>query len=142
MLMKSWVACALASMVFAGVTSVIAKMGLNGISGELGLTVRTVIVFVLVIPFALLAIPSSQWSALTRENYLWLGISAVTTFLSWLFYYKALKEGEVSTIAIIDKGSMIVAVILAFFLLKEQITWRTVAGASLMIAGLFVIAKK
>ncbi|NDG72798.1 MAG: EamA family transporter, partial [Proteobacteria bacterium] len=64
------------------------------------------------------------------------------TSLSWIFYYKALKDGEVSTIALIDKGSMVVAVILAYLLLKEQITWKMIVGGSLMIAGIFIIARK
>jgi transporter family protein len=68
--------------------------------------------------------------------------SGVTTSLSWIFYYKALKDGEVSTIALIDKGSMVVAVIHAYFILKEQITWKTLAGGSLMIAGILIIARK
>lgn len=140
--MKTWVAFAIVSMVFAGLTSVIAKMGLVGISGELGLTVRTIYVFLFVIAFALVAVPLSDFGQLTRANYLWLGISGVTTTLSWIFYYKALQEGEVSTIAIIDKGSMVVAVLLAFLILKEQITLRTIAGAALMVSGLLIIAKK
>jgi len=140
--MKTWVAFAIVSMVFAGLTSVIAKMGLVGISGELGLTVRTIYVFLFVIAFALVAVPLSDFGQLTRANYLWLGISGVTTTLSWIFYYKALKEGEVSTIAIIDKGSMVVAVLLAFLILKEQITLRTIPGAALMVSGLLIIAKK
>jgi len=140
--MKTWVAFAIVSMVFAGLTSVIAKLGLVGISGELGLTVRTIYVFLFVIAFALVAVPLSDFGQLTRANYLWLGISGVTTTLSWIFYYKALKEGEVSTIAIIDKGSMVVAVLLAFLILKEQITLRTIAGAALMVSGLLIIAKK
>ncbi len=129
-------------MIFAGFTSVIAKLGLSGISGELGLTVRTLFVFVFVLAFAAFAVPSHHWSELNRSNYFWLGLSGITTSISWIFYYKALKDGEVSTIALIDKGSMVVAVILAFFILKEQITFKTIIGGSLMLAGIFVIARK
>jgi transporter family protein len=140
--MKSWVTFALLSMFFAGFTSVIAKLGLSGISGELGLTVRTGFVFILVLIFAAVAVPIQEWSELTRQNYGWLGLSGLTTTLSWIFYYKALKDGDVSTVAIIDKGSMVVAVLLAFFILKEHLTIRTLSGALLMVAGLVVIAKK
>jgi len=59
-----------------------------------------------------------------------------------VFYYKAIKDGEVSTVAIIDKGSMVVAVLLVALILKEQITARTIAGAALMVAGLLVTARK
>ena len=140
--MKTWILYALISMIFAGFTSVIAKLGLSGISAELGLAIRTCFVFVFVVAFAGLVVPSSQLTALSRANYFWLGLSGVTTAVSWVFYYKAIKDGEVSTVALIDKGSMVVAVLLAFFILKEQITARTLAGASLMIAGLIVIARK
>lgn len=140
--MKPWVTYAIVSMIFAGFTSVIAKLGLSGISGELGLTVRTCFVFGFVLLFAAFAVPASQWSALTRTNYLWLGLSGLTTSVSWIFYYKAIKQGEVSTVALIDKASMVVAVLLAWLILKEQITPRTMLGAACMIAGLFIIAKK
>lgn len=140
--MKAWVSYAIISMIFAGVTSVIAKMGLAGISGELGIAVRTCFVFVFVLVFAAFTVPGSHLSALTSSNYLWLGLSAVTTTISWVFYYKAIKDGEVSTVAIIDKGSMVVAVLLAIFILKEQVTARMMLGASLMVAGMLIIAKK
>lgn len=140
--MKSWVSYAFVSMLFAGATSVIAKMGLTGISGELGIVVRTCFVFAFVFVFAAFAVPAGEWSLLTRSNYLWLALSAATTTISWIFYYKAIKEGQVSTVAIIDKGSMVVAVLLAFLILKEQITARTALGACLMIAGLLVLVKK
>ena len=140
--MKPWVLFAIVSMIFAGFTSVIAKMGLTGISGELGLTVRTVFVFIFVLAFAAFFVPVSQVAGLTRSNYLWLGLSAVTTSLSWIFYYKALKLGDVSKIALIDKGSMVVAVLLACIILKEQITLRVAMGGLLMVTGLLVIARK
>jgi len=140
--MKTWVIYAVVSMVFAGLTSVIAKLGLSGISGELGLTIRTCFVFVMVLGFAVFAVSPSEISAVTRTNYFWLGLSAATTKLSWVFYYKALKEGDVSTIALIDKGSIIVAVFLAVFILKENITPKTILGAGVMLVGLLIIGKK
>lgn len=140
--MKPWVTYAIISMFFAGFTSVIAKMGLAGISGELGLAIRAAIVFVIVLLFAVWVVPAGQWSALTYNNYLWLGLSAITTSVSWIFYYKALKDGEVAVISVIDKGSMVVAILLAYFILKEQITFKTLVGSSLVIAGLLVIARR
>lgn len=140
--MKTWIVYAFISMVFAGFTSVIAKLGLAGISGELGLAVRTCYVFVFVLAFAAAVIPASELSSLSRTNFVWLGVSGITTAISWVFYYKAIKDGQVSTVALIDKGSMIVAVALAAIILKEQITIRTFAGAALMAAGMLVIARK
>ena len=133
---------AVISMLFAGFTSVIAKMGLSGISGELGLTVRTLFVFGFVLTFALMFVGAGEWRHLTQKNWLWLGFSGLTTSLSWIFYYKALKIGDVATIALIDKGSVVVAMLLAAVLLREHITLRMVAGAALIISGLLVIARK
>jgi len=140
--MEKWVAYALLSMVFAGVTAVIAKVGLTGISGELGLAVRTVFVFVFVLALAWLLVPRAELGAVTRHNLVWLGLSGLTTTLSWWFYYRALKVGEVSTIALIDKGSFVVALALAWLFLKEQITARVVIGSVLILAGLVVVARK
>ena len=133
---------ALLSMFFAGATSVIAKLGLSGISGDMGLAVRTVFVFAFTLAFAAYVVPRNEWSVLTWHNVFWLAISAVTTTLSWIFYYRAIKDGEVSTVAVIDKGSMVVAVLLAVIILKEQMTWRTVIGVVCMVTGLLVIVKK
>jgi len=66
----------------------------------------------------------------------------LATAISWVFYYKAIKEGEVSTVALIDKGSFVVAVLLAWLILGERITPRVVAGCLLIVAGLIVVARK
>ena len=129
-------------MTFAGFTSVIAKMGLSGISGELGLAVRTCFVFLFVLTFAFYAVPKQDLGLITQQNLGWLALSGVTTAISWVFYYKALKDGDVSTVALIDKGSFIVAVLLAWLILKEQITVRTILGGALILAGLVVVSRK
>lgn len=140
--MDRWVWFAVASMLFAGCTSVLAKHGLAGISGELGLAVRTLFVCVFVFVFALVAVPAGEVRELTRANVLWLALSGVTTAVSWVFYYKALKDGDVSTVALIDKGSFVVAVVLAWLFLGEKLTPRVLLGGALIFCGLFVVAKK
>ena len=139
--MERWVLYAFLSMFFAGFTSVIAKLGLSGISGDLGLAVRTCFVFVFVLMFAAVVVPVDQVKTLTRGNLLWLGLSGVTTAFSWVFYYKAIKMGEVSTVALIDKGSVVVALILAAVILHEVLTPAKLIGCGLIIAGLLVIAR-
>ena len=129
-------------MFFAGFTAVIAKQGLAGISSELGLTIRTIFVFVFVLVFAAMFVSPSEVRNLQKTNYLWLGVSGLAAALSWIFYYKALKVGDVATVALIDKGSVVIAILLAYILLKEAITVRLVIGAAFIVAGLFVIAKK
>lgn len=140
--MDRWVLHAIISACFAGLTSVVAKQGLVGISAELGLTLRTIFVCMFVLLFALFAVAPAEIKSLQKANYIWLGLSAMSTAGSWIFYYKALKIGNVATIALIDKGSVIVAILLAWWLLKEAITWRVACGALLIVAGLVVIAKK
>jgi transporter family protein len=140
--MERWVIYAVASMFFAGFTSVIAKIGLQGISGELGIAIRTCFVFAVVMAFAALSIPRSEFGTLEWRNVQWLAISAVTTSLSWIFYYKALELGKVSTIALVDKGSFVVAVVLAWVLLKEPITARVALGSMLILTGLVIVARK
>ncbi|HSB95971.1 MAG TPA: EamA family transporter [Spongiibacteraceae bacterium] len=140
--MEKWVLYAIISMIFAGFTSVIAKLGLAGISSDLGLAIRTSFVFVLVLLFSLVVVPRQELGAITLHNIAWLALSGVTTAISWVFYYKALKDGEVSTVALIDKGSFVVAVFLAWFILREQITLRVVAGCVLIVAGLYIVSRR
>ena len=140
--MEKWVFYAIVSMFFAGFTSVIAKLGLAGISGELGLTIRTLFVCGFVLIFAVFSVPIVELPSVNQRNLLWLGLSGVTTSLSWIFYYKALKSGDVATVALIDKGSVVVSMFLAMVVLREVITLRMVAGAALIVSGLLVIAKK
>jgi bacterial/archaeal transporter family protein len=140
--MERWVLYAIISMLFAGFTAVVAKQGLAGISAELGLTVRTIFVCIFVLLFAALSVAPAEIRSLQKDNYVWLALSAVATAGSWIFYYKALKIGDVATVALIDKGSVVIAILLAWWLLKEAITLRISIGALLIVAGLFVIAKK
>lgn len=140
--MEKWVFYAIVSMFFAGFTSVIAKMGLTGISGELGLTIRTLFVCMFVLVFAVVSVPVQELPTVNQRNLLWLGLSGVTTALSWIFYYKALKAGDVATVALIDKGSVVVSMLLAWLVLREVITLRMLAGAAMIVAGILVIARK
>lgn len=140
--MERWIFHAVLSMLFAGFTSVIAKMGMEGISAELGLSVRTVFVCLFVFVFAVMFVHPQEMQRLDGRAVMWLAISGATTALSWIFYYKAIKEGQVATVALIDKGSVVVAMVLAWILLRETITPRMAMGASLIVAGLLVIARK
>lgn len=139
--MEKWITYAFISIFFVRFASVIAKMGLSGISDELGLTIRTPFVCGFVLVFAALSVPMQDLATVGQRNLPWLGMSGVTTALSWIFY-KALKAGDVATVALIDKGSVGVAMLLAWLVLREFITPRMVIGAALIVAGLVVIAKK
>jgi len=140
--MKSWVGYAIVSMVFAGMTSVIAKQGMAGISAEMGIAIRTLFVFFFTLIFVGLTVPFAEFKTLEKVNWLWLGISALTTTVSWIYYYRALKSGDVATVALIDKGSVIIAILLAWLIFKEAITLRIALGSSFIIAGLLIISRK
>lgn len=139
--MKPWILYAFASMLFAGVTAVIAKKGLEGISADLGNAIRTGFVFLAILLLSAFSVSSRDWTALKLNNWLWLGASAAATAISWVCYYRAIKAGDVSTVALIDKGSVVVAVLLAFFFLQESVTTAKVLGAALIVAGLVVVAR-
>jgi bacterial/archaeal transporter family protein len=140
--LERWVLYALISMVFAGFTSVIAKLGLTGISSELGLSIRTCFVFTFVLAFAAMSVRWQELRSLSGRNYAWLGLSGLTTTASWVFYYKAIKQGEVSTVALIDKGSFIVVVILAWVILGERISTRVMLGMGFILTGLLIVSRR
>jgi transporter family protein len=135
--MPRWVLFAVVSAGFAGLTSVVAKFGLRGISGEAGLLIRTFFVAVFVLGLTGWGI-GEQIKNTNLQNWIWLIVSAATTACSWYFYYRALKEGEVSTVALIDKGSFVVTVFLAIFFLQEMFTWRLFFSCLLVSSGLFL----
>lgn len=140
--MKQYQIYALISMVFAGLTSVIAKAGLRNVSSDTGLAIRTSFVFLFIWLNMVIFNQIKDFTNLTKKDVLFLGVSAATTTLSWIFYYKAIKIGNVSEVALIDKGSILITLFLSFLLLQEQITWKISVGAILILGGLFIIAWK
>jgi bacterial/archaeal transporter family protein len=140
--MKTWILYAIASMTFAGVTSVIAKFGMKNVSGDAALAIRTTMVFGLIWINALAFQHVKHFSALTRSDIFFLCLSGLTTTLSWLFYYRAIKEGEVSVVASIDKASVVITILLSLFLLKEPLTPKLAIGAGLIVLGTFVLIWK
>lgn len=137
--MQSWFVLALLSMFFAGLTSVIAKAGLKNVSGDTGLAIRTLMVFTLVWLNVLFFQPLRDFKNLTRPDIVFLLISGITTSLSWIFYYKAIKIGNVSQVALIDKGSILITLLLSVLFLGETPNWKTSLGAAMILGGLLVL---
>jgi len=141
--MESWKIYAFAAALFAGLTSVVAKAGLKDVSADLGLAIRTM--FVCVFVFANLFIWSSAGGSATAlraagwRSIVLLALSALTTTLSWVCYYRAIKDGTVSFVSLVDKGSILVTLSLSVMLLGEPFTWRVALGAALIITGLLVL---
>jgi transporter family protein len=113
------IAFALISMVFAGVTAVLAKAGMRNVSGDVALLVRSCLIFGLVWGNAFAFRQLKELALLTTRDALFLCLSGATTFFSWLFYYRAMKEGIVSVVATLDKASIVVTLVLSFLVLRE-----------------------
>ncbi len=140
--MNNAVFLAVVAMVFAGLTSVIAKFGLKDITADLGLAVRTMVVFGIVMLNYMVFHSPKELQTLTKNNILFLAISGITTSVSWIFYYKAIKIGNVSQVALIDKGSIIITLILSFTLLNEPMTAKVLFGAGFILVGLIILMIK
>lgn len=140
--MQIWLLYALLAMFFAGLTSVLAKYGLKEISADLGLVVRTAVVFGMVAINFFLWQNIKSFEQLSGKAILFLVLSGLTTSFSWIFYYKAIKMGDVSVVASIDKGSLLITLILSFMFLKEPMTPKVLMGAGLIFAGMVVMIWK
>ena len=140
--MKTYQIFALYSMVFAGLTSVIAKAGLKNVSADIGLTVRTTFIFVFIWINLFFFSQMKEFTNVTKKDIFLLGVSGFTTALSWIFYYKAIKIGSVSEVALIDKASIIITLALSFYFLNEQFTWRIGLGGLMIIGGLLILTIK
>lgn len=140
--MQTWIIYAIISMIFAGLTSVLAKYGLQNISADFGLGVRTTVIFVIITTINLIGAKYKEFANLTTVQITLLVASGVTTTLSWIFYYRAMKDGLVSYVAAIDKASIIITLLLSFFLLKEPMSPKIIVGASLIFIGMIVLIWK
>ena len=140
--METWILYALISMVFAGLTSVLAKYGLQNINSDLGLGIRTTTIFILLLIFILSTGKLQDLPLITNKQFGLLILSGITTTLSWVFYYRAMKTGLVSYVAAIDKASIVITLVLSFILLKEPMTPKIVFGGLLIFAGMLVLIWK
>jgi transporter family protein len=140
--METWVLYAIISMIFAGLTSVLAKYGLQNINPDLGLGIRTTTIFFLIAVLNVIGERYKDLPLLTTRQTLLLICSGITTTLSWVFYYRAMKDGLVSYVAAIDKGSIVITLVLSFILFKEPATPKILIGAGLVLAGTIVLVYK
>jgi len=136
----NWVAWALLSAVFAGVTAVLAKVGVAGVNSNLATAIRTTVILVITWAIAYATSPSGGFAMPGRKTLLFLTLSGLATGLSWLCYFRALQLGEASRVAPIDKLSVVFAIVLAGLFLRERLTWQQAVGGTLIVAGSLVIA--
>ncbi len=134
-----WVLFALLSAFFAAVTSILAKIGIEGVNSNLATAIRTVVVLLMAWGIVFLTGVQGQVADISRRGWIFLILSGLATGLSWLFYYKALQLGEASKVVPIDKFSVVISMVMAFLVLHEKGTWQTIAGGILITAGTFVM---
>lgn len=134
-----WVVFALLSALFAALTSILAKIGIEGINSNLATAIRTVVVLFMAWGLVFLSGTQNEISNIGIKSWIFLILSGLATGLSWLFYYKALQIGEASKVVPIDKFSVVISMVLAFVILKETITAKTIIGGIFITIGTFVM---
>lgn len=134
-----WFVFALLSAVFAALTSILAKVGIDGVNSNLATAIRTVVVVVMAWGMVFLTNTQSGISAINKKSWIFLILSGLSTGASWLCYYKALQIGDASKVVPIDKLSVVITLILAFVFLHEEFTMKSLLGCILIGAGTLIM---
>ena len=134
-----WFIFAILSAIFAALTSILAKIGIEGVNSNLATAVRTIIVVLMAWLMVFITGSQNGLMDISKKSWIFLILSGLATGASWLCYYKALQIGEASKVVPIDKLSIVITVALAFLFLGEQITLKTLIGCSLIAVGTFVM---
>ena len=134
-----WFIFAILSAIFAALTSILAKIGIEGVNSNLATAVRTIVVVFMAWLMVFITGSQNGLMDISKKSWIFLILSGLATGASWLCYYKALQIGEASKVVPIDKLSIVITVALAFLFLGEQITLKTLIGCSLIVAGTFVM---
>ena len=134
-----WFVFALLSAVFAALTSIFAKIGIDGVNSNLATAIRTTVVLAMAWGMVFLTKTQGGIIAISRRSWIFLIISGLATGASWLCYYRAIQMGEVSKVVPIDKLSVVITLALAFLFLHEQFTVKSLVGCVLIGAGTLVM---
>ena len=132
---KMWMLYAVLAAVFAALTSILAKMGISGVESNLGTAIRTGVVLIMAWVIVFARGKQAQLKSIDKKELLFIGLSGIATGASWLCYYYAIQNGEVSVVVPIDKLSIIVTVIFSYFVFKEKLSKKAFAGLCLMVVG-------
>ena len=130
-----WMILAILSAVFAALTSILAKVGIEGVSSNLATAIRTCVVLAMAWGMVFLTGGQGGISSISRKSWIFLILSGLATGASWLCYYKALQLGDASKVVPIDKMSVVITLILAFTFLHEKVTLKSVLGCVLIAGG-------
>ena len=134
-----WLIFAVLSSVFAALTSILAKIGIDGVNSNLATAIRTVVVVVMAWVMVFLTNTQSQIVNIGKRSWIFLILSGLATGASWLCYYKALQTGDASKVVPIDKFSVVITLVLAFVFLHEQVTFKSIIGCVLIGAGTLIM---
>ena len=134
-----WFVFALLSAVFAALTSILAKVGIDGVNSNLATAIRTVVVVIMSWGMVFLTNAQGGISDISRKSWLFLILSGLATGASWLCYYKALQIGDASKVVPVDKLSVVITLVLAFVFLHEQFTTKSLIGCILIGIGTLVM---
>lgn len=134
-----WFVLALLSAIFAALTSILAKVGIEGVNSNLATAIRTVVVVVMSWGMVFLTNAQNGIAEISKRSWLFLVLSGLATGVSWLCYYKALQLGDASKVVPIDKLSVVITLILAFVFLHEQFTTKSLIGCILIGIGTMVM---
>ena len=134
-----WFVFALLSAIFAALTSILAKVGIDGVNSNLATAIRTVVVVVMAWGMVILTNAQKGLSEIGTKSWIFLILSGLATGASWLCYYKALQMGEASKVVPIDKLSVVITLVLAFVFLHEQFTYKSLIGCILIGIGTLVM---
>lgn len=134
-----WFVFSLLSAIFAALTSILAKMGIDGVNSNLATAIRTVVVVIMAWGMVFLTNTQSGISEISKKSWVFLILSGLATGASWLCYYRALQMGDVSKVVPIDKLSIVITMILAFLLLHEQFTVKSLVGCIFIGIGTLVM---
>jgi transporter family protein len=137
-----WKLFAILSALFAALTAILAKIGIKGVDSNLATAIRTAVIIFLSWGIVFATGAQHGIKDLSRQNWTFLILSGLATGLSWLFYYKAISLGDVSKVAPIDKTSIVLTLVLSFFILHEKFTPKTLLAGGLITAGTFVMLLK
>ena len=134
-----WFWFALGSAVFAALTAILAKIGIDGVDSNLATAIRTVVVVLMAWVMVFITHSQSGLTEISKKSWLFLILSGLATGLSWICYYKALQLGEASKVVPIDKLSVVITLVLAFVFLKEEFTAKSLIGCILIGTGTLLL---
>lgn len=134
-----WAVYALLSAFFAALTSILAKIGIEGVNSNLGTAIRTVVVLMMAWGIVYITGVQHQISQISQKSWWFLGLSGIATGASWLFYFKALQIGEASKVVPVDKFSVVITIIMAFVFLHEAVTTKVIIGGVLITLGTLIM---